>query len=71
LTSLLDAPFTVTGQRAGIRPSTKDRRPLMGKHPIDENHFLFNGLGSKGISSAPTLAKEMLDFLLHEQKNQS
>jgi glycine/D-amino acid oxidase-like deaminating enzyme len=68
LTSLLDAPFTVTGQRAGIRPSTKDRRPLMGKHPIDENHFLFNGLGSKGISAAPTLAKEMLDFLLHEQK---
>ena len=68
LKSLLDAPFTVTGQRAGIRPSTKDRRPLMGKHPIDENHFLFNGLGSKGISAAPTLAKEMLDFLLHEQK---
>ena len=68
LASLLDSSFTITGQRAGIRPSTKDRRPLMGKHPIDENHFLFNGLGSKGISAAPTLAKEMLDFLLHEVK---
>ncbi len=68
LTSLLDAPFTITGQRAGIRPATKDRRPLMGAHPIEKNHFIFNGLGSKGVSTAPTLAKEMLDFLLNEQK---
>lgn len=68
LTSLLDAPFTVIGQRAGIRPATKDRRPFMGEHPIEKNHFIFNGLGSKGISAAPTLAKEMLDLLLHAEK---
>ena len=68
LSSLLDAPFTITQQRVGIRPATKDRRPFMGAHPIEKNHFIFNGLGSKGVSSAPTLAKEMLDFLLNEQK---
>ncbi len=68
LTSLLDAPFTITGQRAGIRPATKDRRPFMGAHPIEKNHFVFNGLGSKGVSTAPTLAKEMLDFLLYEHQ---
>ena len=68
LASLLDASFEVSGQRAGIRPSTKDRRPLMGEHPIEKNHFLFNGLGSKGVSAAPTLAKEMHDLLLNEKK---
>lgn len=66
LASLLDAPFTVIGQRAGIRPATKDRRPLMGEHPTEKNHFIFNGLGSKGVSTAPTLAKEMCDFLLKD-----
>ena len=67
LTSLLNSPFEIVGQRAGIRPATKDRRPFLGKHPIDKNHFIFNGLGSKGVSAAPTLAKEMSDFLLHNK----
>jgi hypothetical protein len=67
LASLLDAPYTITGQRAGIRPATKDRRPFMGQHPIEKNHFLFNGLGSKGVSSAPTLAKEMMEFLINQK----
>ncbi len=68
LKSLLDAPFNVSGQRAGIRPATKDRRPFMGEHPIEKNHFIFNGLGSKGVSTAPTLAKEMLNLLLNQEK---
>ncbi|MFM7015596.1 MAG: NAD(P)/FAD-dependent oxidoreductase [Bacteroidota bacterium] len=65
LNSLLDAPFTIIGQRAGIRPATKDRRPFMGEHPLETNHYIFNGLGSKGVSAAPTLAHEMMQYLLY------
>jgi len=49
-------PYEVTGHSAGIRPSVKDRKPLIGQHPDHDNVFLFNGLGSKGVSLAPYLS---------------
>jgi len=49
-------PYEVIGQSAGIRPSVKDRKPLIGQHPEHDNVFLFNGLGSKGVSMAPYLS---------------
>lgn len=55
--------FSVMGQQAGVRPASKDRRPILGKHPKEENYFLFNGLGTKGVSLAPFWAKEFCDFL--------
>jgi glycine/D-amino acid oxidase-like deaminating enzyme len=56
-------PYTITGQEAGIRPTTKDRRPFMGNHPLHSNVYVFNGLGTKGVSLAPYFAEEMLCFL--------
>jgi glycine/D-amino acid oxidase-like deaminating enzyme len=35
----------------------------MGNHPHHNNVFIFNGLGTKGVSLAPYFAKEMLSFL--------
>lgn len=46
-------PFEVLNQLAGVRPSSLDRRPMLGplnKHP---GAFILNGLGSKGVSLAP------------------
>ncbi|MGE4551317.1 MAG: FAD-dependent oxidoreductase, partial [Opitutales bacterium] len=33
LAGFLDEDFSVTNQRCGIRPSTRDRLPVMGRHP--------------------------------------
>ena len=35
----------------------------MGNHPLHSNVYIFNGLGTKGVSLAPYFAKEMLGFL--------
>ncbi len=51
-------------QQAGIRPTTVDRRPLMGEHPVHKNVFVFNGLGAKGYMLAPLLTKEMVEYIL-------
>lgn len=52
-------------QDAGIRPTTVDRRPLLGEHPEHKNLYVFNGLGAKGYMIAPLLASEMIDYLIH------
>lgn len=56
-------PFEVVDQKAGIRPTTPDRRPIIGKHPNFNNLLIFNGLGTKGYLMAPLLAKEFSDYL--------
>jgi glycine oxidase len=54
----------VVEQEAGIRPTTEDRRPLMGTHHTHEHYHIFNGLGTKGYLLAPKLASEMAHYIL-------
>ncbi|SHN22075.1 Glycine/D-amino acid oxidase [Cyclobacterium lianum] len=49
--------------QVGVRPATPDRRPILGKHPSEENVYLFGGLGAKGVSLAPYFSRKMVDFL--------
>jgi len=63
LRELLTVPYRISGQWAGIRPATKDRRPLIGLHPAHPAVGVFNGLGTKGVSLAPYFADQFADFL--------
>lgn len=54
--NLLKKDFRVIAQNAGVRPATKNRRPIIGLHPQMPRVGIFNGLGSKGVSLAPYLA---------------
>lgn len=54
-------------QEAGIRPTTPDRRPFIGCHPIHKNLFIFNGLGAKGYLIAPLLSKELIESILENK----
>jgi glycine/D-amino acid oxidase-like deaminating enzyme len=63
LQKLIQVPFQVVDQQAGIRPASKDRRPLIGLHPNLKMIGLFNGLGTKGVSLAPYFADQFADFL--------
>ena len=68
LTQLLKLPYTITGQKVGIRPATRDRRPFVGVHPKIKNLYLLNGLGTKGVSLAPFCATALVGLLLFEGK---
>lgn len=65
LKALIAIPYHVVDQRWGIRPTSPDRRPIIGCHPVHKNIFIFNGLGTKGVSLAPyfshLLAKHLTD----------
>ncbi len=60
---ILSVPFEVVGQVAGVRPATKNRRPIVGLHHENPLIGVFNGLGSKGVSLAPYLAHCFYEFL--------
>ena len=61
---LLKIPYRVVGQQAGIRPATKDRRPFVGWHPAVPTAGIFSGMGAKGVSLAPYLARQLAANLL-------
>jgi glycine/D-amino acid oxidase-like deaminating enzyme len=60
---LMKVPYEVIRQESGIRPTVKDRRPILGLHPQFKTLGIFNGLGTKGVSLAPYFAKSLVDFL--------
>ncbi len=55
--------YDILDQQVGVRPTVLDRRPILGEHHRIKNMYLFNGLGTKGYLMAPTLAKELADFM--------
>jgi glycine oxidase len=63
LADLISIPWQVLEQQVGIRPATKDRRPVLGPHPEHKSVYVFNGLGTKGVSLAPYCAKMLTQHL--------
>lgn len=63
LARVVNAPATVLAHRAGLRPTVPDRRPLVGPHPRYPSLWVFNGLGSKGVGTAPALAAHLARVL--------
>ena len=57
--SFLKCDFEVVGQKAGIRPTVKDRRPLVGTHKKYKNIHVLNGLGTRGVMIGPYVAKQL------------
>ena len=49
----------------GIRPASKDRRPLIGFHPQFTSLAVFNGFGSKGSMLIPYYSQHFVEVLLN------
>ena len=63
---LISLDFTVTDHAFGFRPTTPDRRPILGPHPETDRVVAFNGLGTKGISLAPYFSEVLVRWLENE-----
>ena len=65
LDAILTLPYKIISHNAGIRPSIKDRKPILGVHPDLPQIYVFNGLGSKGVLFGPYWAAKMAELLIH------
>lgn len=63
LKNLFKKDYKVVDQLAGIRPSSNDRRPIIGMHPHFSNVGILNGLGTKGVTLAPFFANQLVNNL--------
>jgi glycine/D-amino acid oxidase-like deaminating enzyme len=63
LKSIIQCDFEVVNHFAGVRPTVNDRRPLVGEHPIHNNIYVLNGLGTRGVFLGPSMAKMLFDYI--------
>jgi glycine oxidase len=61
--SMISCPFEVVGQVTGVRPTVKDRKPLVGVSKEHSQIAFLNGLGTRGLSMAPLLAQQLCQHL--------
>lgn len=59
LEKLIDCEYEIIDHVAGVRPTVKDRRPLVGEHYQHKNVYVLNGLGTRGVLLAPYLADKL------------
>ena len=52
---------------AAVRPTVKDRRPLVGQHPTKSGLWICNGFGTKGTSLGPYCTANLLLSMLRKQ----
>lgn len=63
LKKVITVNFKIVEQLAGIRPTVKDRRPLLGKHNQYKKLAVLNGLGTRGVMLAPKMAMRLFNHL--------
>lgn len=61
LMTILQCDFEIVDHLAGVRPTVKDRRPMVGTHPKHQNLHVLNGLGTRGVMLAPAMAKALFE----------
>jgi len=66
LSKLITCEYEIIDQVAGIRPTVIDRKPLVGKHPVHSQVAILNGLGTRGVMIAPTVAKQLYNYITHQ-----
>ena len=63
---ILDCDFEIVSHFAAVRPTVKDRKPLIGSHLIHKNMHILNGLGTRGVMLAPMMAKKLFEHIEYD-----
>lgn len=58
---IISCNFEIIEHYAGVRPTVRDRRPLVGTHEIHKRVHVLNGLGTRGVMLGPAMAKALFD----------
>ncbi|MDR0196544.1 MAG: FAD-binding oxidoreductase [Myroides sp.] len=59
LRDVIELEFEVVAHNAGVRPTVKDRRPLLGRSRESARIHVLNGLGTRGVLLGPFLAEKL------------
>lgn len=63
---ILQCDFEIISHFAGVRPTVKDRKPLIGNHETYKNLYVLNGLGTRGVMLGPYSARMLYEYCEHD-----
>lgn len=63
LKEIITCDFEIVDHFGGVRPTVKDRRPLVGTHPNHPQLHVLNGLGTRGVMLGPYLANQLFQHI--------
>lgn len=63
---IITCDFDIVEHFAGVRPTVKDRRPLVGTHAEHRSIHILNGLGTRGVMLGPAMAEALFNYLENE-----
>ncbi|MBH83437.1 MAG: hypothetical protein CMP70_02025 [Flavobacteriales bacterium] len=69
ISEILSVEYEVISIAAGVRPTVKDRKTLIGLHPKYHKIGIFNGLGTRGALQGPLLSSEFSAVLVGNKKD--
>ncbi|MBC7606395.1 MAG: FAD-dependent oxidoreductase [Burkholderiales bacterium] len=61
LNEIIHCEFEIVSHLAGVRPTVKDRKPLLGTHGEYPLFHILNGLGTRGVMLGPSMAKMLFE----------
>ncbi|HEY6143186.1 MAG TPA: FAD-dependent oxidoreductase [Flavobacterium sp.] len=64
---LISCDFEIVSHLAGVRPTVKDRRPLIGTHSNHNRIHILNGLGTRGVMLGPAMAKALFENIEYQK----
>ena len=67
INEILDCDFEIIAHFAGIRPTVRDRKPLVGTHKKHQRLHILNGLGTRGVMLGPAMAKALYNHIENEE----
>ena len=53
--------YEIIDRKAGIRPTVRDYKPLIGWHKDNNRIGVFNGLGARGVLVGPYLSNAFVN----------
>lgn len=65
LKEILLTPYNINSVEYAFRPTTKDRKPILGRHHTQDNLYIFNGLGARGLLNGAFYAKVLFEHIEH------
>ncbi len=63
MNEIITCDFEIIEHFAGVRPTVKDRRPLVGTHASNDRIHILNGLGTRGVMLGPAMAKALYEYI--------
>ena len=64
---ILNCEFEIIDHFAGVRPTVRDRKPLVGTHPKFPRLHILNGLGTRGVMLGPSMAIALFESIKNQK----